>query len=54
MSSRLIIRVEEIARYVVGCLGVEFMSIFEYEVEFEKNPCPDIISNHPWSIFFIY
>jgi hypothetical protein len=42
-----IIKVTDMARYAVGCLGVIFIIILEVSVEVEKNPWPDIISNQP-------
>ena len=42
------------ARYIVGCFGVIWSKIFELSIDVLNVPWPDIISNHPWSMFFIY
>lgn len=42
-----IIRVVEIARYIVGCLGEISIITFDDVVEKENTPWPDMISNHP-------
>jgi hypothetical protein len=40
------IKITDIDRYIVGCLGDVLRIIFVYVIDEEKAPWPDIISNH--------
>lgn len=54
VKTKELIRIIDIDKYIVGCLGEAFSNRFDCVVAVKNAPCPDRISNHPWSIDFIY
>lgn len=45
--------VEAVTKYAVGDLGIKEIRLLFMKITWLCVPCPDITSNHPWSIDFI-
>jgi hypothetical protein len=43
----VIIRIIDIDKYIVGCLGVLNIIILDINFEFKNDPWPEASSNHP-------
>ncbi len=44
---------EAVTKYAVGDLGIKEIKLLFIKITWLCVPCPDITSNHPWSIDFI-